>query len=216
MLAPACRVLVCDDCAEYYDTFFTSCEDCGAQACPAHTLICTRCNTLGRGETEALGLYNDHRAMMQCCACQRVYCRDCDPGPGGRAGEQPSRDDEREAPDASTQDCVFCVSWPRACGGRVAAHVAIREEDADVAKEEAQEAAEEAEDLAAQAAADATAASVAAAVAAVAVAAADAAARTAAQSAAAAAEAAEEAAAAEAELADADALLDEARAAARW
>jgi hypothetical protein len=211
-LAPAsCAVSLCGSCVHAFPAFFTLCDDCGARACPAHTHICSSCTlkpTLPPGHGFAAPLLahvlgtGGHRAMMQCCECQRTYCHACDPGRSGQAGEL----FDEETDDANVDACVFCCSWPRFCTGLTHAKMESLQWQIDYQESHAERAAAAAQDRAAAAAADS-------ALAAAAAAAADVVARAAAASALAAQEAAREAAEEQQELISLQVQLEAARAA---
>jgi hypothetical protein len=133
-----CTTVVCDLCLKEMrrkgDSFFTRCGDCGKQACPAHTAVCARCTDMrvlpGRRSHGQLDPYtlasSGVRAVMQCCACKRVYCHECDADEarGGRdwaqAGVACEERNRRDWEAHAELGCLLCCSRPGACTGLAA------------------------------------------------------------------------------------------------
>ena len=132
-----CNTVVCDPCLNdglYRGApILTRCGDCGKQACPAHTAVCARCTDVrvlpGRRyappDRRALAS-SGVRAVMQCCACKRVYCHECDAdeASGGRdwaqAGVACTEDNRRDWAPHAELGCLLCCSRPGACTGLAA------------------------------------------------------------------------------------------------
>jgi hypothetical protein len=134
-----CNALVCDPCLDDERRrgaeFFTRCGDCGKQACPAHTAVCARCTDmrvlpgrrlLGLMDREHALASSGVRAVMQCCACKRVYCHECDADEarGGRdwaqAGVACEERNRRDWEAHAELGCLLCCSRPGACTGLAA------------------------------------------------------------------------------------------------
>jgi hypothetical protein len=130
-----CNTVVCDPCLNdglYRGApILTRCGDCGKQACPAHTAVCARCTDVrvlpGRRyappDRHALAS-SGVRAVMQCCACKRVYCHECDAdeasGDWAQAGVVCTEDNRSDWAPRAELGCLLCCSRPGACTGLAA------------------------------------------------------------------------------------------------
>ena len=135
MLAPACKLKVCDSCITDHPALLTRCSDCRAVACPDHTYICQEC-TDDTVVPYQFGGDQFQRAMIRCCACKRTYCSDCDGtecGAGsfpllfnntdllGWSGSTKRHELLQSQAHADELGCIYCSSWPDFCTGLKAA-----------------------------------------------------------------------------------------------
>lgn len=134
MMAPVCKLAVCDTCVARHPLLFTRCSDCGAVACPDHTYLCQGCASPDELSCRARFGEVQFRAIMRCCACSRAYCFSCD-GTYAGAGAFPESysqdiDDWIDAEGAvrapakeadpcpwpwGDSGCIYCINSPGFC-----------------------------------------------------------------------------------------------------
>ena len=137
LMAPACKLAVCDGCVARHPLLFMRCSDCGAVACPDHTYLCHDCASPDEFKCRSRFGEVQFRAMMRCCACKRAYCFNCDgthSGAGAFPGIYPDDMDEWmdenavRTPEkvvlpvfrpwyAEDVTCLYCTRWPGFCNG---------------------------------------------------------------------------------------------------